>query len=373
MPPIDNAASGPDTGNAGADDGFAKAFDTAIQKIDLSGAEFAPAVMDPPAEREEEPVEETDEPAASPKPNDRNRVKAETAPEKSVAPAADVQAPAHWDAAKREAFAALPPEARKIVTDLTKGFEADYTRKSTELAEDRKFASSVRSLINDSHRSQMRRAGLSDEQGIAHLVRLNDLYTSDPVGYVKMVVERSGLDPSQIWNVTGTGQPSVGEQPMSGQFDPYSQLYGTISSLHGEVERIKRENEQATLRTVNRSIERFAQEKDAENNPTHPHFNKVQGVMIQLLGTPKYQAIDDYGERLRAAYDDAVYLDPDIRTQLVDADVQKRLKADREAADVAKARKAKAPVRAAPVSTGKPKPGTLDEAVRQSMGMLGVS
>lgn len=365
--PNENAASGSARDNAG-DDGFAKAFEAATQKVDLSGAEFAPGPMDPV----QEPVEtENDEPAAEAEPKASPDIKAEAAPAKAVEPASDIKAPAHWPAAQREAFAALPPDARKSTLDFVKGFEADYTRKSTELAEDKKFSQSVRSLITNDHRAQMRRAGLSDEQGIAHLVSLNDLYTRDPAGYVRMVVERSGLTPQQVFpQFTGDGA-TQGQQPA--QADSYQQLYGYLQTVHGELEGIKREREQATLRTVNRSIERFAQDKDAEGKQKHPHFDQVQGKMVQLLSTPDYIAIEDYGERLQAAYDAAVYLDPTIKSQIVDSEVQKRLREERQKQDVEKARKAKAPVKAAPVASGKQKPGNLNDAARQAMNMLGVS
>lgn len=371
---IESAVSGSEKGNAG-EDGFATAFEAALGKVDLSGAEFAPKDDDPPEQNTEKPVDETetDEPAVSTKPTDKPLAKADKAPVTTEQPAAATQAPAHWDSAKREAFAALPPQAQKIVTDLTKGFEADYTRKSTELADDRRFASSVRSLINDDHRSQMRRAGLTDEQGIAHLVKLNDLYTRDPVGYVRMVVERTGLDPRQIFNLTGDAPQAQGQQPAPNGADPYSQLYGIIQHLSQEVDGFKRERHQTTERTVNQVIERFAKETDDTGNPVHPHFDRVQAKMAELLYTPSYTAIEDYGQRLKAAYDAAVYLDPDIRPQIVDAEVQRRMKEAREKEDVAKARKAKAPVNAPAATTGKVKTGSLESAIRQSMGDLGVS
>ena len=371
---IDNAASGSEKGNAG-EDGFATAFEAALGTVDLSGAEFAPKDDDPPEQITEQPVDETetDEPAVSTKPTDKPVAKADKAPVRTEPPATATQAPAHWDSAKREAFAALPPQAQKIVTDLTKGFEADYTRKSTELADDRRFAGSVRSLINDDHRSQMRRAGLTDEQGIAHLVKLNDLYTRDPVGYVKMVVERTGLDPRQIWNVTGDAQPAQGQQPAPNGADPYQQLYGIIQNLTQEVDGFKRERHQTTERTVSQVIDRFAKEQDSEGKSLRPYFDRVQAKMAELLYTPSYTAIEDYGQRLAAAYDAAVYLDPDIRQQLVDAETQRRMKEERDKTDVAKARKAKAPVNAPASTSGKVKTGSLENSIRQSMSDLGVS
>ena len=372
--PIENAVSGPDKGNAG--DGFAAAFDAAIKTVDMSGAEFSPDAMDP-VEPETQPVEtETDEPAATPPSKAKPDVKAEKAPTPPVAaPADDIKAPAHWDAAKREAFAALPPEARKLSLELAKGFEADYTRKSTELAEDRKFSQYVRSLINDGHRSQIERAGLTIEQGIAQLIGLNDEFTKSPKTYARRVFQFAKLDPRDVFPeyFAGDGSQVQGEPPAPGQPDPYSQLYGYLQTVHGELEGIKREKEQATLRTVNRSIDRFAKEQDAEGQPKRPHFEAVQGKMAQLLTTPDYIAIEDYGERLQAAYDAAVYLDPNIKNQIVDSEVQKRLKAERDKDDLAKARKAKAPVNAAPAASAKNKPGNLQDAISQSMNMLGVS
>lgn len=371
--PNDNAASTPDVGTAG--DAFAAAFDAASKTVDLSGAEFAKSAMEP-SEPETTPVEtEETEPATPVKPAGKGRAKVEDAPVAEAArePTEGPQAPANWDTARREAFGKLPPDARKIVLDIAKGVQGEATRVTTEAAEDRRFSHSVKSLISEDHRSQMRRAGLTDEQGIAHLVSLNDLYTRDPAGYVRMVVERSGLDPRQVFQLaTGDGSVPQGQQPTGGA-DPYQQLYGYLQNVHGELEGIKREREQATLRTVNRSIERFAQEKDAESNPAHPYFDQVQGVMVQLLATPKYLAIEDYGERLNAAYNDAVYLDPNIKSQIVDGEVQKRLKEERQKADVAKARRAQAPVKAAPTTSGKPKTNTLEDALRNSMNMVGVS
>src|SRR5688572_17361777 len=61
---------------------------------------------------------------------------AETAAE---TPAVEAQeAPQHWPADKREMFAKLPSEAQRLLLDRHKEMEADYTRKTTELSEQRK-------------------------------------------------------------------------------------------------------------------------------------------------------------------------------------------------------------------------------------------
>lgn len=364
--PVDNAVSGPEAGNAG-DDAFTKAFTAAVESTSLDEDVYAPSAQ--AGAKEDTPVvSDSTEDAAKADPAGTDK-----APKvEAKAPTTDIAAPAHWDAQKREAFGALPPEAKKIVNDLAKGFEADFTRKTTELAEDRKFAQGVKSLLNDNHRAQLRSAGMDEVAGIRHLISLNDFATRDAPGYARWVVQQTGLTPADVFPDQFAGTDAQqGEQPYQ-QPAPDNQLYAMLNALKQDVEGFKRSNEQQVVSQANRAIERFRTDTGEDGAARHPHFSRVENTMTQLLVTPAYQAIEDFGERLQKAYDVAVLMDPEIRTQIVDGDVQRRLKEQEQATNLAKARKAIAPVKATPTGSPKTKPGSIDEALSNAMSLHGV-
>lgn len=366
MPPID-AVSGQETGNAGDDDAFSKAFDAAVESSKVEDDVYAPDAKIGKGD-DKRVVSDSTEDAAGTKAGKEKAPKVEASQE----PAAEVAAPAHWDAQKREAFGALPPEAKKIVNDLAKGFEVEFTRKTTELAEDRKFAQGVRSLITDNHRAQLRSAGMDEVAGLQHLIRLNDFATRDAPGYVRWVIEQTGLKPTDVFPALAGQGGQQAPQPAS-QSSPSDETLRMLRSLASDVEGIKRSSEQQTYRQADRAIQRFRSETDEGGQPKYPHFAKVESAMTELLQTPKYMAIEDFGERLMKAYDVAVLMDPDIRTQIVDSDVQRRLKDQQAQADLAKAKRAQAPVKSAPTGAPKAKPTSIDEALSSAMSMTGVS
>lgn len=369
--PLDNAASGPEAGNAGADDAFSKAFDAAVESTQVEDDVYAPEAKLGQGDQDKRVVSDSTENAAEPKVGKEKAPKVEAPKE----PAADIAAPAHWDAQKREAFGALTtPEARKAMIELAKGFEAEFTRKTTENAENTKFAQNVKSLISETHRSQLRSAGMDEVAGIQHLLRLNDFATQKPDEYARWLFNQTGLDPRQVFPEYFAGQ---GEQQAQYQQPAYQpgqsdETLRMLRSLESRVEGLVSTNEQQTYRQADRAIDRFKSEVDEGGQPRHPHFARVESAMTELLVTPKYQAIEDFSERLAKAYEVAVLMDPDIRTQVVESDVQKRLREQQAKDDLAKAKRASAPIRSAPTGAPKSKPTSIDDALSNAMSTVGV-
>jgi hypothetical protein len=124
------------------------------------------------------------------------------------------EAPKHWPEADRKAFAEMPPEAQQIVRRLAKDLEGGFTRKSQELGDKARYADVVRGLIDDQTRQQIERAGANEIQYFAHLHRLNDFSTRDPVGYIRWAMQNLGVRPEHV--LPAQQQPA--QQP-SGQAD----------------------------------------------------------------------------------------------------------------------------------------------------------
>lgn len=400
-----NVVSGPLVGGNAGEDGLRAAFDAAAEKVSLSDTAFKPGAMDPPspaqAETTEQPVDETATENAAPV---ETEGKAETAEEKAqrlrdekgrfakegetpkteakpdaAKPSTAMSPPAHWDAGKREAFGKLPPDGQKIVLDLAKASEAHLTRKSMELAEDKRFADGVRSLVTDDIRADMRAAGVDEVSGIKALLDLHRAYRSNPASYVRRVAVMSKLDPRSIFpELHGGQQADQGEQPPA---DPrFTQLQETIQALQGKVGGFERERQEAARRqqetlesAAGDVIAKFRTATDEGGGLAHPHFEEVKDEVAQLCAThPRLKNITDMGERLAQAYETAVYARPDLRSQIVETETQRKAAEARRQADVDKARRAQPAIKPTPgIASGKPKMNSLDDALSHAMRGIG--
>lgn len=380
------AVSGQDSGNAGeaANTALDAAFDKAFSDVTASDEDFAPAAAGkPPTDETPDDATVTEDAAAADEGDEGQTDKSEEAGEETTPVETEPAqtAPEHWSAADREAFGKLPVDAQKLLMGVAKNLEAGFTRKSQELSEDRNFAQTVRSLASPAHMQQLRNAGFVDArgnpdlaQGFRHLLSLQDYATRDLPGYIRWVAQQGQLQPQQIFpQLTGGEQPAEGEQPEAPQLDPYTQqLYGTLQQLSTRLDSFEHQQQESQNRLAANAIDAFRAAADASGQPLYPHMPKVENAMVQILASdPDVRAVPDLGERLKRAYELAVYRDPSIRSELIDAEVRTRMAQTAKQAELAKAKRAKAPIQTgAPVNEAAPKPKTLEEATHQAFDAL---
>jgi len=389
---LQNTVSGPEAGNAGKADALSQAFDAAIGDIAPDDNSFAKGVFDP------EPIEPVEDSTTEDAPLDSAPALNETAEEKAqrlrdekgrfareaeatktaAKPATPAMSPpAHWDAATRDAFGKLPAEAQKLLLERSKHLEAGFTRKSTELAEDRKFAQSVKSLIRDDHREQLRQVGMNEVDGINHLLKLNDYATKDPAGYVRWVMTQARIDPRQAFpEYFAAGQDGQAYQPP--QIDPQlQQLQATVQTLQQrEAARERYQQQQAAteyegrLASAGDVIAKFRDATDEAGSPAHPYFDQVKEVIAQLCAShPTIKNIPDISDRLAQAYETAIYAEPSLRKNVMDSELARAKAEQRKQQDVEKARRASPAIKPnAPTSGLRNKPKTLTDALRGAMG-----
>ncbi len=394
--PNPNTASSPE-GSAG-EGGLAKAFEAAIADVGLPDDSFHAAAGDPEPELEEtdeQPVTDEEKPEPEAKPAAKPiKVKAHVREkvEKTAAPAQQaptLTAPANWDATRKAAFDKLPtPEAKQVMLEMAKGFEAEYGKKSTQLADAERYARSVYQTITPQHREQMRAAGLkSDAEGIARLIEINDAATKDFPNYARWAIGQFAGDApiadvlQQIFPeaFTGTTQPAAGQQPAQRpQVDPLikqvlDEVRAAQQRLDGFEQRQTEAQRAQELQYADRAIAKFRAEVDDAGNPRHPYLSpELEAKMVGLLQTPDIASNPDLGERLQLAYDAAIGIVPNVRQQFLDSEKQRWLAEQTKAADVNKARRARAPISAPPAGPAtKPQKG-IDGALRQAMNLHGI-
>ena len=115
-----------------------------IDAAEASDIEPAPAVEENRDRAEEEPAPQ----------EEAVEVSAEKTDEASAEPENEaITAPQSMSSKDREAFYTLPPESQKWISDRVKEQEADYTKKTMEVADQRKFYEKLEQAIAP-HRQQ---------------------------------------------------------------------------------------------------------------------------------------------------------------------------------------------------------------------------
>ncbi len=221
-------------------------------------------------------------------------------------PTAQVQAPTHWPAAERETFSKLPPEAQRFVLDRHKEMEADYTRKTMELAEQRKPLDEF-SKVFEPYKQQLELAGRTPAQVAQQLLAAQRFIEMNPAEGLKWLAQSYKVDLSNL-------------VPKDEEYmDP------AMKALRDEVHQLKTQlqlREQAVQRqnaeSVQKTITDFTASKNADGTPKYPHFENLKGIMAPMVNE---------GKTLEQAYELASYTLPEVRER-INAEVTKAAQAE---------------------------------------------
>lgn len=303
--------------------------------------------------------------------------------------------PKHWTQARKDVFAKIPAEGQKAMLEIAKDLEGGYTRRSQELADESKFAKAVRGVFDDNTRQQLRRAGTDEVGAIQYLVKLQQFASQDGPRYVVWAMQNLGVTPDMIGlapRTTGEqpAQPSTGKEAAkaSPTGDPkldellrdpaVEQLRTELASAAKEIEGLKgkmtarerQEYEYAQQQNFNqtqslhRMIAEFRSALDDNGQLAYPHFDAVYRQMGAIMDTdPRISRMADGADKMAAAYRKVVAGDEELSKPLIEAEVNRRLAAQRKQEEAARAKRAAAVKPAVGAPTARPRPNSLDEAI----------
>jgi hypothetical protein len=384
----ENAASGPE-GDAGdgTSDSLSNAINAALSATMGDDTDPPEQSAEPDhTEKESAGTERRDGEDADAAPS--TNAKATNGKAASNGDARTFEAPKHWPEADRKAFASMPPEGQHIIRRLAKDLEGGFTRRSQELGDKARYADAVRGLIDDRTRQQISRAGANELQYLAFLHGIQEYSARDPVGYVRWAMQNLGVTPNHLGF---PAQPQPGQQPQQNAqqdldallADPkVKQLEAELASLKGQwnqrqqAEQYAYQNQVASHRQGLRNMAvSFRNALDDGGQLAYPHFDTVHRHMGALMETdPQLAAMPDSPEKMKAAYDMAVWARPDLRQSLMDQEASRRVAAAEKARDVARAKSVTAvkpsPTGHSPMQSLKPK--SLDDIIRDSMTKAGI-
>lgn len=221
---------------------------------------------------------------------------AATAPvEEATAPQA--QAPSHWPAEKREAFSRLPREAQDFILERHKDMEADYTRKTMELAEQRKPLEEFSKLF-EPMKQQLELAGRTPAQVTQQLLAAQRFLDTNPAEALKWLAQSYKVDLNNL--VAPKADEEYMDPTMKALRDEVNQLK---AQLQAEKQAVQRENADA----VQKTITDFAATKNADGTAKYPHFDQLRSLMGPIVAG---------GKTLEQAYELASYTLPEVRERI---------------------------------------------------------
>ena len=276
-------------------------------------------------------------------------------PESHGEPAPDaLAAPSTWPAEHREAFSDLPEEQQIFMLQREKERDAAFTRKTTELAEQRREGEGVAGVLAP-YKEQMRAHGISEAEYISRLMTYDNALRQNPQAAIGQLAQHYGINLSN-----DSGADWVDETPPDPQFQ---QLQQQLNTTNAELKSLKQGQINREHHQIMGQIEGFATETDSKGNLKHPHFEAVRERMGRLVNARETTDLE-------VAYEKAVRMDDDLYKQTLEAErkaVATQEESRRKAA-VDKAKKAAPGRTSGTPPSGSVKESDLDSILRSTIG-----
>lgn len=302
-----------------------------VENEELSDEEFTDeAETDEVSDEVESEADEEEQPEESDTDAEESEASAEEEPEVEEEA---IEPPQHWASEDKEIFATLPKEGQEFLLRRHKAMEADYTRKTQEIADTKRYQEQIAETIAP-YRDVFSRQGMDDVGAIRFLVSWKQYLDQNP--------QQAIMQLAQDYGVTF-------QQPQAEEQDEYvdpavhavRQELGEVRAQLAQRDQMAQQEQTAS---IVQQVQAFQDEKDESGNPKHPHFETVKADMAALISAGKANGLDD-------AYDMAVRLHPDIYDKQIEQRILEKQKADQEAerqkAEQAKREKAKSAKKAA--------------------------
>jgi hypothetical protein len=267
-----------------------------------------------------------------------------------------LQAPKNWSEEVRSKFTELPREAQEYMLKRDKEMTADYTRKTQEVAEQRKSYESLDKVIAPM-RQQISASGISESEYISRLLNADLALRNNPKMAIKQLAQGYGIDLSSY------DSDSV-ELETDSQI---SQLQQQNQAILAELNQFKQQNLQSARQQTENQITNFAEAKDDNGNLKYPHFSQLRVKMGNLIDAGEAKGLED-------AYAKSVRLDDELYKESL-AQQRKLAKAEEDAkrkAAVEKAKKVRPRATTTPPS-GSVKVSDLDTLLMESINKVGVA
>ena len=263
-------------------------------------------------------------------------------------------APKTWPAEHREAFEHLPEDQRSFMLQREQERDAAFTRKTTDLAEQRRQVESLQGVLAP-YKQQMQAHGISEAEYVSRLMTYDNALRQNPKLALQNLAQHYGI------RLSGdSGVDYVEETPSDPQI---LQLQQQLNQTQAHIQTMQQSQVMAQQQQLVDQVESFSTAKDAKGNRKHPHFEKLRERMGRLVNAGETTDLNE-------AYGMALRLDNDLYNEAIANernDVSKKAD-DRRKAAVQKAKKIQPTRGHGALPGGSVKSSDLDDILRNSIG-----
>lgn len=279
---------------------------------------------------------------------------AEKPEDKAADPTGVMKAPENWAPADKATFKALPQQAQDFLLRRHTAMEADYTKKTQEIAAFRREYEPIHNLLAP-HAQSIRDKGFTPASLINawYQVEQSLLDPNRSVETVRSIINGYKIAPEKIAAALGLrviapdGTPPPPEPDGKAPIQIPPEILDRLTRHDQFIAQQQQEREAAARREYDTAaqrvmgeIETFATATDSAGALQHPHFQAVEDDMHRLVLACR--ASGQQVPPLSELYDQAVWANPSIRKQMLDADraaeVAQRAVAEQKQKDEARAR-----------------------------------
>ena len=288
------------------------AFKTAKAELEVKPSETKPKTVKPPVTKPDPKPAQTTEGEAE--------EKAKAAEEKPL------QAPERWTQDRKELFSKQPPEIQKAWLGQNKDWETGYGKKFEEISTIKKDYEAIQSVLSPDIQEQIKASGKTTAEAIGTLVQIQKSFARNPAQVIANLIQQAGIDP----RIFISGQNPQGQPTASA----YEALNPVLSPLMDEIRQLKEynntailERQEAQYKATETTLSQLQAETTKDGSLKYPHLERVAETMASLIeNDPRYAAMDARTQ-FDTAYHTAVYSDPTIRQELIDAEASRRAEA----------------------------------------------
>lgn len=222
-------------------------------------------------------------------------------------------APASFEGEIVQTFGLLPPDWRKYLSE----HEAQAEQKYKDIFDKLEALSWVGEMFAP-RQKRLEKCGITDaKKWLETLAKVDDLFEISPSEGVRFLAEAYGVKLNAL--------PEV---PAAQNDAAIQSLEQKIQMLENECQQLKSLVEQRESQQTNFLLMNFLQAKDENGEPKHKYFAQVKPIMFALLNNNLAYDFED-------AYQQALWLVPDLRKQMLDEQMAFNLKAKADEAQKA--------------------------------------
>ncbi len=245
-----------------------------------------------------------------------------------------LEPPTSWAAKDKELFAKQTPEAKAFLLERHRSMEADYTRKTQDLASLRKDYEAV-DVIFAPQRDRMKAANVTASQLIQGWYTMEAVlqsgdfqrqaqliagaaksYKIDPTRLALSVMTLGGVEDPVTALAEALKTAPVAAQPIRLPPEIEAKL-AKVDNLERFITQEQQQRADAEVARINTDLDKFKAAVDGKGQLLHPHYDELLDTMSQLVD----RAVADKKPvpSIEQLYQEAIFANPAVRQKWLDS------------------------------------------------------